>query len=97
MAAEGIIPPSGKGAWRSAFGDPIPTPIREEQVLLTSYTLRGMALPLSAFFLELLSYYSLQPHNITPNSLLYIAGFVGLFEGNLGVKSEKISPNIGQW
>ena len=32
-----------------------------------------------------MDHYGLQLHNITPNSLLYISGFVPLFEGYLGL------------
>ena len=37
MAKEGIIPPSDKNMWRSAQGDPSPTPISGDRVLLTSH------------------------------------------------------------
>ena len=87
MAADGVIPPSSETVptWRSAFGDPSPTPIKDEWVLLSSYIARGFSLPPSAFLIEILDHYGLQLHNITPNSLLYISGFVALFEGYLGL------------
>ena len=43
-------------------------------------------MPPSAFLIEILDHYGLQLHNVTPNSLLYISGFVALFEGYLGLK-----------
>ena len=54
IAEEGIIPLSAKNLWRSTQGDPSPTPVSGERVLLTSHTIRGISLPLSIFFLELL-------------------------------------------
>ena len=82
MAFDGVLPPSSEAApaWRSALGDPSPTPIRDERVLLSSHISRGFSLPPSAFLIEILDHYGLQLHNITPNSLLYISGFVALFE-----------------
>ena len=87
MAADGVIPPSSDSAptWRSAFGDPVPAPIKDERVLLSSNIVWCFSLPTSAFMLEILNHYGLQLHNITPNSFLYISGFVALFEGYLGL------------
>ena len=87
MAADGAIPPSFESApsWRSAFGDPSPTPIMDERVLLSSHISRGFSLPPSAFMIEILDHYGPELHNITPSSLLYISGFVALFEGYLGL------------
>ena len=86
MATDGAIPPSSESApsWRSAFGDPFLTPIKDERVLLSSHIARGFSLPPSAVMIEILDHYGLQLHNITPHSLLYISGFVPLFEGYLG-------------
>ena len=42
-------------------------------------------MPPSALSIEILDHYGLQLHNITPNSLLYISGFMALFEGYLGL------------
>ena len=85
MAAEGLIPPKKDGGWRSAFGDLVPKPRPDERVMLTSHIHRGLGFPPSLFFLEVCSYYGLQPHNLTPNSILYIAGYQALFEGWLGL------------
>ena len=87
MAADGAIPPSSDSAltWRSAFDNPVPTLFKDERVLLSSHVARGFSVPPSAFMVEILDHYGLQLHNITPNSLLYIFGFVALFEGYLGL------------
>ena len=83
MADDGVIPPSSSTspAWRSALDDPYPTPVRDERVLLSSHVSRGFSLPPLAFLIEIFDHYGLQLHNITPNSLLYISGFVALIEG----------------
>ena len=88
MASDGVLPPisTTSPAWRSALNDPYPTPIRDERVLLSSHISRGFSMPPSAFLIDILDHYGLQLHNITPNSLLYISGFVALFEGYLGIE-----------
>ena len=85
--ASSQFPPSSDSAsaWRSAFGDPVPTPMNDDWVLLSSHVARGFSLPPLAVMVEILDHYGLQLHNITPNSLLYISGFVALFEGYLGL------------
>ena len=85
MASEGLIPPKKDGGWRSAFGDLVPKPRPDERVMLTSHIHRGLGFPPSLFFLEVCNHYGLQPHNLTPNSILYIAGYQALFEGWLGL------------
>ena len=85
LAAEGLIPPKENGGWRSAFGETVPKPNSDERVMLTSHILRGLGFPPSRFFLDVCDCYGLQPHNLTPNSVLYIAGYQALFEGWLGL------------
>ena len=85
LAAEGLIPPKENGGWRSAFGETVPKPNSDERVMLTSHILRGLGFPPSHFFLDVCDCYGLQPHNLTPNSVLYIAGYQALFEGWLGL------------
>ena len=83
MAKDGALPPSSASAWRAGLGEPSPTPVQEERVLLVSHIVRGFYLPPSAFLLDILDHYGLQLHNITPNSLLYVFVFVSLCEGYL--------------
>jgi hypothetical protein len=45
-------------------------------------------LPSSDFFSKILEAYKLQPHNISPNSILAIANHVALCEGHLRVKPD---------
>ena len=69
LEAVGYLPTREDCQWRSALGDVIPAPKAGERVILTSHLVRGMALPPSAFFSEVLDHYGLQPHNIAPNSI----------------------------
>ncbi|KAK1650707.1 hypothetical protein QYE76_068512 [Lolium multiflorum] len=52
-------------------------------VLTKALVERGFSFPPSDFFLEILKAYGLQPHNISPNSVLAISNHVTLCEGHL--------------
>ncbi|KAK1618316.1 hypothetical protein QYE76_023833 [Lolium multiflorum] len=49
---------------------------------------RGFSFPPSDFFSEILKVYGLQPHNISPNSVLAISNHITLCEGHLRVPPE---------
>jgi hypothetical protein len=85
LEESGYIPPKTECSWRVPGDEAVPDPQDGERVMLASHSLRGMSLPLSAFFLAVLSFYGLQPHNIAPNSILVLAGFQALCEGYLGI------------
>ena len=85
MVKDGAIQSSSASAWRAVLDDLFPTSIQDERVLLISHIVRGFSLLPSAFMLEILDHYGLQLHNITPNSLFYVASFVALIEGYLGL------------
>ncbi|KAK1627870.1 hypothetical protein QYE76_002185 [Lolium multiflorum] len=57
-------------------------------VLTKALVERGFSFPPSDFFLEILKAYGLQPHNISPNSVLAISNHVTLCEGHLRVTPE---------
>ena len=49
-------------------------------------------MPASAFFRSFLDFYQLQPHHLTPNTVVLLSTFVTLCEGFLGVL-----PTLGLW
>ena len=51
------------------------------------YLIRGLEFPIHPFLRGLLEFYGLQLHNLTPASLLHIAGFVALCELFLGCEA----------
>jgi hypothetical protein len=67
--AEGFLQP---GSWRVVPGALVPAPEAGEWVLTRALVECGFSLPSSDFFLEILEVYNLQPHNISPNSVLAI-------------------------
>ncbi|KAK1616520.1 hypothetical protein QYE76_022037 [Lolium multiflorum] len=78
--AEGFLQP---GSWRVVLGALSPAIEAREWVLTRALVERGFSLPPSDFFSEILEPYKLQPHNISPNSVLAIANHVILCEGHL--------------
>ena len=61
-----------------------PAPEEGERVIFRSHFLRGLGLPASAFFRFFLDFYQLQPHHLTPNTVVLLATFVTLCERFLG-------------
>jgi hypothetical protein len=60
-------------------------PNSTEIVMLKSHVERGLSMPPSSFFMNLLKCYGLQLHHIAPNSLVSVAGNSALCEGFLGI------------
>ncbi|KAK1611708.1 hypothetical protein QYE76_035381 [Lolium multiflorum] len=85
LEAEGFLQP---GSWRSVPDELAPAPRDDEMVLTKALVERGFSFPPSDFFLEILKTYGLQPHNISPNSVLAISNHVTLCEGHLRVTPE---------
>ncbi|KAK1611134.1 hypothetical protein QYE76_034807 [Lolium multiflorum] len=56
-------------------------------VLTKALVERGFSFPPSDLFLEILKAYGLQPHNISPNSVLAISNHVTLCEGHLRLEA----------
>ena len=69
-----------------------PVPEEGERVIFRSHLMRGLGLPASGFFRSFLEFHSLQPHHLTPNSVVLLFAFATLCEGFLGVL-----PTIELW
>src|SRR4051812_14988393 len=87
MVAEGYLPTMEGLAWRAApAGEVTPSPQAGEKVYLKDQLVRGVSLPISHFFLSVLNLYKVQPHNLSPNSILVLSNFAALCEGYLGIR-----------
>ena len=62
-----------------------PAPEEGQRVIFRSHFLRGLGLPASGFFRSFLEFYQLQPHHLTPNTVVLLSAFVTLCEGFLAV------------
>ena len=95
LQVQGYLPPSGLVPVRAglttyngeALAGKFPTPNQAERVCFVSFLLRGVGFPIHPFLRGLLEYYGLQLHNLTPGSILHIAGFVALCELFLGCEA----------
>src|SRR3954471_14586978 len=86
LIAEGYLPATEGLAWRAApAGEVTPSPPGGGQVYLKAQLVRGVSLPMSHFFLSILNHYKVQPHNLSPNSILVLSNFLALCEGYLGI------------
>jgi hypothetical protein len=86
MEGEGTVAPQAELGWRTDFKAPVPLPNPSEIVMLKFHVERGLSMPPSLFFMNLLKYYGLQLHHISPNSLVSVAGYAALCEGYLGIR-----------
>ena len=62
-----------------------PEPEEGGRVVFRSHFLRGIGLLASPFFRSFLDFYQLQPHHLTPNTVVLLSAFVTFCEGSLGV------------
>jgi hypothetical protein len=62
----------------------IPKPPSGFRVMFFDFLLRGLSLPTHEFLRGLLFFYSVQLHQLTPNSILHIANFITLYESFWG-------------
>src|SRR3954464_1415520 len=87
MVAEGYLLATEGLAWRAApAGEVTHSPQAGEKVYLKAQLVRGVSLPISHFFLSVLNHYKVQPHNLSPNSILVLRNFAALCEGYLGIR-----------
>uniref|UniRef100_A0ACD5W6E8 Uncharacterized protein n=1 Tax=Avena sativa TaxID=4498 RepID=A0ACD5W6E8_AVESA len=87
MVAEGYLPATEGLAWRAApAGEVTPSPQAGEKVYRKAQLVRGVSLPISHFFLFVLNHYRVQPHNLSPNSILVLSNFAALCKGYLGIR-----------
>jgi hypothetical protein len=75
----------------------IPKPKSGFRVMFFAFLLRGLSLPAHEFLRGLLFMYSVQLHQLTPNSILHIACFITLCESFLGIEPYFLSrdPSFG--
>ena len=66
-------------------GEISPAPREGERVIFRSHYLHGLGLSASSFFWSFMEFYGLQPHHLTPNTVVLLSAFVALCERFLGV------------
>jgi hypothetical protein len=84
---KGLVAPRVESQWRTDHKALVPALNQTEILMLKSHMERGLSMPPSHFFSNLLKFYGLQLHHIAPNSLVSIAGYAALCEGFLIIRS----------
>ena len=80
------LPPADKVAVRLAPVTEIrPAPQPGERVVFRSHFQCGFGLPASGFFRSFLDFFHIQPHHLTPNTVMTLSSFVVLCEAYLGI------------
>jgi hypothetical protein len=92
LVSVGVLPPKELCPLRICRGVTVPTEDTHESVVYIPFLIRGLALPISRFFRNLLDFYHLNLTHLNPNSILQISVFVHLCEAYLG-----ILPHFGLW
>ena len=80
--------PPGVGYMKARMppvGEISPVPGEGERVVFHSHFIHGFGLPASGFLRSFLEFYHLQPHLITPNTVMLLATFVTMCEGYLRI------------
>jgi hypothetical protein len=83
---KGLVPPHDEPQWRTNHKALVPAPNQIEILMLKSHVDRGLSMPPSHFFSNLLKFYGLRLHHIAPNSLVSVAGYADLCEGYLRIR-----------
>jgi hypothetical protein len=82
----GTVAPRAESHWQTDHKALVPAPNSTDILMLKSHVERGLSMPPSHFYRNLLKYYGLQLHHIAPNNLVSIAGYAALCEGFLRIR-----------
>ena len=93
LVEEKLLQPREVVQWRKALGGAPPHEGPNKTVMFQSYILRGLEIPTSDFFRDLLHHWGIQAHHLTPNSILHIYVFVHFWKPILGSNRISISSN----
>ena len=92
LRAQGLLPPADQVQVRVPGKEVFPTPRDGERVCFADFLPRGFGFPMHDFVRGFLYAYGVQIHDLTPNGVLSIAGFIVLCECFLGV-----APHWALW
>jgi hypothetical protein len=78
---EGLVAPRAESQWRTDLKALVLALNQIEILMLKSHMERGLSMPPSHFFSNLLKFYGLQLHHIALNSLVSMVGYAALCKG----------------
>ena len=67
---EGLLPHPTLVGWRPPGDEQMPNPMSHECMLFTSFLERGLSVPVSPFVRQLLHWYDIKLHHLTPCDIL---------------------------
>ena len=71
--------------WRAGEGDDYPFEGTLETIVFRDFVECGLVVPVSEFFHDLLHFWGIQLHHLTPQSILHLAIFTHFREAFLGI------------
>jgi hypothetical protein len=80
---EGTVAPRAESQWRTDHKALVPAQNSTKILMLKSHVERGLSMPPSHFFSNLLKFYGLQLQHIAPNSLVSVAGYATFCKDSL--------------
>ena len=89
LVDRGFLPSKELAKWKSVYQQPFPSKNTGETTVYASFFERGLGLPTSKFFRELLHFYNIELVHLNPNGITQISLFVHMCEAFLG-----IDPNL---
>ena len=81
----GILSDKAMAGWHPAVGENFLTPHSDELVVFEDYFIRGLSVLIHPFLHRLIDHYGINLCNLSPNSILHVAGFINLCEAYLGI------------
>ena len=85
LEAMGLLQNQAVIQWRAGEGEDYPFEGTLETVMFRDFVERGLAVPVSEFFHNLLRFWGIQMHHLTPQSILHLLIFTHLCEAFLGI------------
>jgi hypothetical protein len=75
--------------WCAAAGDPYPMKKNPDEILMFArFAERGLAVPASGFFKDLLRYYDIEYLNLNPNDIFHVYVCVHFCKAFVGIKPQ---------
>ena len=85
LEAMGLLQNQAVIQWRAGEGEDYPFEGTLETVMFRDFVEHGLAVPISEFFHNLLRFWGIQMHHLTPQSILHLLIFTHLCEAFLGI------------
>jgi hypothetical protein len=87
LVHRGFLREKEMDVWNTAAGDPYPMEKNPDEIpMFAKFAERGLAVPVSDFFKDLLRYNGIEYLNLNPNGIFHVSVFVHFCEAFVGIK-----------